>query len=165
MKTEQRVVVNTKYNNCENTIKNNYYYINGVESNISILRILNLAKQKVQLLQFMILIAFTSPIITFAQLPNLGTAENFAMFTTVGALGNTGTSTITGDIGTNGGAVSGFGAPTVVNGNIESVNDATVQCALDVQAAYNEIFAFTPTVVGWACICIWRRRNTSPWSI
>jgi hypothetical protein len=148
MKTEKRVVDNTTYVDYENTVKNNHPEIGDVESNISIFRILKPAKQKVQLLQLMTFIVFTFPIATFAQLPNLGTAENFAMFTTIGALGSTGTSTITGDIGTNGGAISGFGAPTVVNGNIESVNSATVQCALDVQAAYDEIFAFTPTVVG-----------------
>lgn len=106
-------------------------------------------KMKIQLLQFIsaILIAFITPMSTFAQLPNLGTAKDFAVFTTIGALGNTGTSNITGDIGTNDGALSGFGAPTVVNGNIEWVNGVTAQCAIDVQAAYNELVAVVPTVV------------------
>jgi hypothetical protein len=96
---------------------------------------------------FVALLAFIFPLKTYAQLPNLGTAINFAVFTTIGALNNVQTSDITGDIGTNNGAISDFGAPTIVNGNIESVNGITAQCAIDVQAAYNEIFSITPTVV------------------
>jgi hypothetical protein len=90
---------------------------------------------------------FVFPVVTFAQLPNLGTAVKFAVFTTIGALNNIQMSNITGDIGTNDGNISDFIAPTVVDGNIESVNGATAQCAIDVLAAYNEIYAITPTVV------------------
>jgi len=49
---------------------------------------------------------------------NLGAISNYALFTGSGALSNTGTSTITGNIGTNLGLISGFGTPTVVNGII-----------------------------------------------
>ena len=49
---------------------------------------------------------------------NLGAISNYALFTGSGALTNTGTSTITGNIGTNLGPISGFGTPTVVNGII-----------------------------------------------
>jgi hypothetical protein len=49
---------------------------------------------------------------------NLGVIHNYALFTGSGALSNTGTSTITGNIGTNLGPISGFGTPTVVNGII-----------------------------------------------
>jgi hypothetical protein len=48
----------------------------------------------------------------------LGVLETFALFTANGAVANTGTSTITGNIGTNVGIISGYGLPTVVNGNI-----------------------------------------------
>ncbi len=48
----------------------------------------------------------------------LGVLETFALFTANGAVANTGTSTINGNIGTNLGAISGYGLPTVVNGNI-----------------------------------------------
>jgi hypothetical protein len=48
----------------------------------------------------------------------LGVLETFALFTNNGAVANTGTSVINGNIGTNVGAISGFGAPTVVNGTI-----------------------------------------------
>lgn len=96
------------------------------------------------------LIALIFPMITFAQLPNLGSAIDYALFATIGALDNTGVSNITGNIGTNDGAITGFEAPSVVNGNIDSVNALTAQCSIDVQAAYNEIFSITPTVVGHA---------------
>lgn len=49
---------------------------------------------------------------------NLVNISNYALFTGSGALSNTGTSTITGNIGTNLGPISGFGTPTVVNGLI-----------------------------------------------
>ena len=48
----------------------------------------------------------------------LGTLGPFALFTAIGAVGNTGTSVINGDIGTDNGAITGYGLPTVVNGNI-----------------------------------------------
>jgi hypothetical protein len=52
---------------------------------------------------FVALLAFVFPLKTYAQVPNLGTAINFAVFTTIGALNNVQTSDITGDIGTNNG--------------------------------------------------------------
>lgn len=107
---------------------------------------------KVQLFPFILvlLIALISPNISYAQLPNLGTAEDMAIFTKVGALENIGTSDIKGKIGTDNGPISGFGAPTTVNGNIEWQNGVTAQCAIDVQAAYDELFATSPTVLGHA---------------
>jgi len=48
----------------------------------------------------------------------VGVLQTFALFTTVGNVTNTGTSTINGDIGTNLGVISGYGLPSVVNGNI-----------------------------------------------
>lgn len=53
----------------------------------------------------------TSPI-------NLGELYSFALFSSSGAVGNAGTSTITGNLGTNFGAVTGFDPPTVLNGSI-----------------------------------------------
>jgi gliding motility-associated-like protein len=98
------------------------------------------------LLKF-IVSALLFPNISLAQPPNLGTASNYAIFTSLGALGNTGTTTnITGHIGTHVGAITGFGAPNVVIGNIELANASTAQCLIDVQAAYDEIVAITPTV-------------------
>jgi hypothetical protein len=42
--------------------------------------------------------------------------NNFAAFTSTGAITNTATTTITGDIGTNVGAITGFESPTIING-------------------------------------------------
>lgn len=55
--------------------------------------------------------ATTTPVI-------LGVLETFALFTNSGAVANTGTSVINGNIGTNVGLITGFGLPTVVNGSI-----------------------------------------------
>lgn len=48
----------------------------------------------------------------------LGVLENFALFTSSGAVANTGTSIITGNIGTNLGLITGYGLPTIVNGTV-----------------------------------------------
>src|SRR5690606_10652123 len=56
---------------------------------------------KLWLLLLAAIIASFLPLTSHAQLPNLGTAENFVLFTSAGALGNTGVSTLNGDIGTN----------------------------------------------------------------
>jgi hypothetical protein len=50
---------------------------------------------------------------------DLGVLSTFSMFTSVGAVGNTGSSNITGDLGTNSGAITGFGTATV-NGTFYS---------------------------------------------
>lgn len=49
---------------------------------------------------------------------NYGSLSSFIMFSCVGAVSNTGTSNITGDIGTNAGAISGFDSPSTVIGTI-----------------------------------------------
>lgn len=75
----------------------------------------------------------------FAQAPDLGTAVNFVLFSSNGAVNNTGTlSQLTGDVGTNNGAMGGFGN---VNGVMHNADGATAQCALDLQAAYNTLNA------------------------
>jgi len=114
---------------------------------ISARKIINQTKKNFSVLKFLIL-ALVAPTISLAQPPNLGTTSSYAIFTSVGALGNTGTTTnITGNIGTHVGAITGFGLPNLVTGTIELANAATAQCLIDVQAAYNEILAITPTVV------------------
>lgn len=86
------------------------------------------------------------PILGFGQAPNLGTASSFAFFTADGALTNNGASLVTGDIGTNLGAFSGFPIPGTVVGNIRLPNTPeAAQAALDVIAAYNSL---TPLACG-----------------
>jgi len=63
------------------------------------------------------------------------------LFSTVGAVGNTGISQITGNVGTNSGAITGFGN---VNGVMNSSNGATAQCAADLLIAYNLLNSTIP---------------------
>lgn len=53
----------------------------------------------------------------------LGVLSTFALFTAAGAVANTGTSTIIGDIGTDSGLITGYGLPTIVVGNIYAAGD------------------------------------------
>lgn len=96
---------------------------------------------------FIIPFLAVSPLKTYAQ-PNLGTSVNFVLFTSAGNVGNTGTSVINGNIGTNSpaGTVLGFGSPSTHNGNIEIGTAATSQCATDVQAAYTQISTTAATI-------------------
>jgi hypothetical protein len=79
---------------------------------------------------------FLTPALTFGQAPNLGSAANFVLFSTNGPLNNTGTSPLTGDIGTNNGTTSNF---TNLVGSIHDQDGASALCATDLLAAYNQI--------------------------
>lgn len=89
-------------------------------------------------------IALTFPNLSLGQAPNLGTASTFALFTAVGAFGNTGATMVTGNIGTNSGALTGF-PPGVVTGTTNVANAASQQAANDVVAANNQLTAATCT--------------------
>lgn len=93
--------------------------------------------------------ALTFPNLSLGQAPNLGTASGYALFTRVGAFGNTGASVVTGNIGTNSGAFTGF-PPGTVTGTINVANAASLQAANDVIAANNQLTTETcgPTPVG-----------------
>lgn len=67
---------------------------------------------------------------------NLGTASTFVLFTSAGAIDNVGPSHFEGDIGTNGGAITGF-PPGTLTGQIEHENPITLQAAADVEESYN----------------------------
>lgn len=82
------------------------------------------------------------PKVHFGQAPNLGTAANFAFFTSLGAFTNAGASYITGDIGTNSGALTGF-PPGVLVGQSYVANTISGQAALDVDAAYTYLTGLT----------------------
>lgn len=90
------------------------------------------------------------PEIISGQAPNLGTATGFALFTSVGAVTNTSVTTITGNIGTNSGAITGFGSPTTVNGNFYVQDDTSSQAAVDLLTAYNQLFNTVTTIPGHA---------------
>ena len=89
-----------------------------------------------------VVIILLIPMLNYAQAPLLGTAAEFVIFTTVGAVGNTGTSQITGNVGTNSGAITGFGN---VNGVMNSGNGSSAQCAEDLLIAYNQLNSSVPT--------------------
>ncbi|MBP6625040.1 MAG: DUF3494 domain-containing protein [Chitinophagaceae bacterium] len=91
-------------------------------------------------LPFILLFLITSNEI-LAQAPTLGSAANFALFTSVGAITNTGISQITGNVGSNVGAGTGFGN---VNGVMHSGNGITSQSAADLNTAYNQLNAAIP---------------------
>ena len=76
----------------------------------------------------------------------LGSIKNYALFTTAGAVANAATSGIIGDIGSNGGAVSGFGTSTNI-GDFLPTGLETAQAVLDLNNAYAQIMAIdiTPT--------------------
>jgi hypothetical protein len=82
------------------------------------------------------------PELNFAQAPPLGVAANFVLFSTVGAVTNTGISQVTGNIGTNSGSSTGFGN---VNGVMCDNDAASAQCAADLLIAYNQLNNTTAT--------------------
>jgi len=87
------------------------------------------------LLTFIIL--FISPFECYSQVPDLKTVSEFILFTSNGALTNTG-ATITGggNIGTNSGGITGFDTDT----EYKHTEDAeTKQCSIDLQNLFNEI--------------------------
>jgi hypothetical protein len=98
-------------------------------------------KNVLTLLTTFVLLFFSN--VLFSQVITLGTAANFELFSTVGAIGNTGISQVTGDVGTNSGAVGGFGN---VNGIMQSPpNTATGVAAADLLIAYGQLHDATPT--------------------
>ena len=97
---------------------------------------------KTKLLDALIaVILLLMPALNFAQAPPLGTAADFVLFTTVGAVTNTGISQITGNVGTNSGSSTGFGN---VNGVMHTSDGASAQCAADLQNAYNLLNGTVP---------------------
>ena len=77
-----------------------------------------------------------------AQAPALGTAANFALFSSNGAVSNTGLSHLTGNVGTNSGASTAFGN---VNGVMHDNDGASLLASADLLLAYNQLDAAIPT--------------------
>ena len=83
------------------------------------------------------------PNVSFAQAPDLGVTSSFALFTAVGSFDNTGATIVTGDVGTNIGAFTGFPNPGTIIGETHVVDPVSVQAAIDVDVAYSYLFAVT----------------------
>ncbi len=81
------------------------------------------------------------PKVDFGQAPGLGTAANFVLFSTAGAVGNTGITHLTGNVGTNTGSSTGFGN---VDGQMHDNDVASAACASDLNTAYNLLNSATP---------------------
>ena len=96
-------------------------------------------KMLLQIVTSIILLLSTNLII--AQVPNLGSTVNFELFTSVGAVTNTGISQVTGHVGTNTGSTTGFGN---VNGQMHDNDGVTAQAAADLLIAYNQLNTFIP---------------------
>ena len=77
---------------------------------------------------------------------DFGTVADFIIFTGIGAVANTGVSTVTGNVGSNAGAIAGFGLPSVLNGVIENANAVTLQASLDLAAACVELQNIPTTI-------------------
>jgi len=84
---------------------------------------------------------FLMPNINFGQTPNLGTVANFVLFSSDGAVSNSGITQLTGNVGTNNGSSTAFGN---VNGVMHDGDTASVHCASDLLTAYNYISTRTP---------------------
>jgi hypothetical protein len=82
------------------------------------------------------------PNASFGQSIDLGTAANFVLFSTNGAVSNSGISQLTGNIGTNNGSSTAFGN---VNGVMHDNDGTSAQCAADLLIAYNQLKSAIPT--------------------
>ena len=77
----------------------------------------------------------------FSQAPTLGTSANFVLFSSVGAVTNTGITHLTGNVGTNSGSSTGFGN---VDGVMHDEDRASAQCGTDLSIAYNQLNSAIP---------------------
>lgn len=77
----------------------------------------------------------------YSQAPTLGSCSEFAIFTSNGAVVNSGISQITGNVGTNSGSSTGFGN---VNGGMHDNDLVSAQASADLLIAYNQLNSTIP---------------------
>ena len=103
---------------------------------------------KKHLLLFITIITlFLFPNLSLSQALNLGILESFEGFTGAGAITNGAGATWAGDVGTNNGSISGFGAPPSFTGNVYNANAITAQSRIDLFRLYihlNDLFVDFP---------------------
>lgn len=87
------------------------------------------------------IVLFCFPVVNFAQAPTLGTAADFILFSTDGAVSNTGISHLTGNVGTNNGSSTAFGN---VDGVMHDHDGASAKAAADLLIAYNQLNSAIP---------------------
>lgn len=78
---------------------------------------------------------------THAQAPVLGTSADFVLFTSDGAVSNTGLSLLTGNVGTNNGSSTNFGN---VDGVMHDADGTSASAAASLTIAYNQLDAAIP---------------------
>lgn len=86
-----------------------------------------------------------SPAISYGQVITLGTARNFVLFTSVGAVTNSGTAyltKLTGNVGSNSGSSTGFGN---VDGGMHDGDVVSGAAQTDLNIAYLQLNTATPT--------------------
>ena len=80
-----------------------------------------------------------SPVLNGPTAPNLGGSACYAVFSSDGAVYNSGVTYLTGDVGTNNGLTTGYNS-LYVTGTIHPIPDgSTAQCAADLLVAYNYV--------------------------
>jgi hypothetical protein len=79
----------------------------------------------------------------------LGVLSNYALYTNVGAVPNTSTSGIDGNIGTSAGDISGF-ENSVTIGSFHNADASTAQANIDLDNAYNLLIALPNTITAHA---------------
>ena len=102
-------------------------------------------RQFLNLISVVTLLLFATPNFAQTVAPPLGTAADFVLFTSVGAMTNIGTyqylTHLTGNVGTNSGSSTNFGN---VNGVMHDGDGASNTCAGDLLLAYNFLAAAIP---------------------
>lgn len=93
-------------------------------------------KKKIQVVILTVAIALSSRAISSGQAPDLGTAADFVLFSSSGAVSNTGNSHLTGNVGTNSGSSTAFGN---VDGLMHDNDAASAQASKDLLTAYNKL--------------------------
>ena len=76
------------------------------------------------------------PIINFGQAPTMGTTSDFVLFSSDGAVSNTGITHLTGNVGTNNGSSTGFGN---VNGQMHDNDLVSGQASTDLLLLYADL--------------------------
>ena len=95
------------------------------------------------LLILTIFASLSFPHLNYGQAPNLGTAANFVLFSTNGAVSNTGISHLTGNVGSDNGSSTAFGN---VDGVMHDNDLESAQAGADLLIAYNQLDAAIPTL-------------------
>lgn len=93
---------------------------------------------------FFPILAFTlllMPTVGHTQAPPLGVVGDFVLFTTDGAVSNSGISQLTGNVGTNNGSSTAFGN---VNGQMHDADGVSAAAAADLLTAYNQLNVAVP---------------------